>query len=53
VSTDDVNYVTVAKGAGTTAIQAIFRPRFARYVRINQVGMSPSWWSIDELAILP
>jgi hypothetical protein len=53
VSTDGVTYITVAKGTGSNVMQIGFRPRFARFVRINQVGSSTSWWSIDELAVLP
>jgi endo-1,3(4)-beta-glucanase len=53
VSTDDVTYITVAKGTGSNVMQIGFTPRFARFVRINQVGTSASWWSIDELAVLP
>lgn len=53
VSTDDVSYITVAKGAGSPLLQLVFRPRFARYVRINQVGASAAWWSIDEITVTP
>jgi len=53
VSTDDVTYIRVAKGIGTNVLAITFRPRLARFVRIDQVGTSASWWSIDELAILP
>jgi hypothetical protein len=53
VSTDDVNYVTVAKGPGSNLLQIRFLNRLARYIRINQVGTSTSWWSIDELTVLP
>ena len=50
---DDVTYIRVAKGMGTNVLAISFRPRLARFVRIDQVGTSTSWWSIDELAILP
>jgi hypothetical protein len=53
VSTDDVNYITIAKGPGNNLLQIRFLNRLARYIRINQVGTSTSWWSIDELTVLP
>jgi hypothetical protein len=53
VSTDDVSYITVAKGTGSPLLQLVFRPRFARYVRVNQVGASAAWWSIDEITVTP
>ncbi|HXI56486.1 MAG TPA: discoidin domain-containing protein, partial [Polyangia bacterium] len=53
VSTDDQTYVRVAKGIGTNLLQIGFSPRRARFIRINQLGTSSSWWSIDELLVLP
>ena len=53
VSTDDETYIRVAKGTGSNVMAIVFAPRLARYVRIDQTGTSGSWWSIDELTILP
>jgi hypothetical protein len=53
VSTDNQTYVRVAKGVGSNLLQIGFSPRLARFIRINQLGTSSSWWSIDELVVLP
>jgi len=52
VSTDGVNWVNVANGAGTDGTETVidFASQTASYIRITQLGnTSFNWWSIHEL----
>jgi hypothetical protein len=51
VSTDDSKYTVVASGAGQALLPISFMPHKARYLRINQFGMSGSWWSISNITV--
>ena len=57
VSTNNRTFTAVAMGAGSTVTDVGFAQVRARYIRINQTGMTPTptgnWWSIDELRIYP
>jgi hypothetical protein len=53
VSVDDVKYVPIAQGIGSNVMQIRLPPHRARFVRIEDTGASGSWWSIDEIVILP
>jgi F5/8 type C domain len=57
VSTNDTTYTRVAMGAGAATTRIQFTQTSARYLRIKQTGMTAapagSWWSIDELTVLP
>jgi len=50
VSSDGANWTTVAAKQGFGhKIVVSFDPVYAQYVRIQQTGSAPEWWSIAEL----
>jgi hypothetical protein len=51
VSADDKTYVPAASGTGQTSMTIDFPSRDVRYIRINQMGTSASWWSITDIAV--
>jgi hypothetical protein len=51
VSTDDQTYTPVAGGHGQAALVMDFASRDLRYIRVNQTGMSSTWWSISDIAV--
>jgi hypothetical protein len=51
VSTDDTKYTVVASGTGQSSISVSFPAHSARYVRVNQYGVTGSWWSINEMGV--
>ena len=57
VSTDGVSFQTIAMGTGTVVTTILLDETVARYVRIDQTGMTMppdgAWWSIDELRVYP
>ena len=54
LSVDNINYTTIARGAGTPFMQIGFPSHLARYIRILQTGTSATnFWSINELQVLP
>jgi len=51
VSTDDAKYTVVASGTGQVSLAVSFPAHSARYVRVNQYGLTGSWWSINEIGV--
>jgi hypothetical protein len=51
VSIDDAKYTVVASAAGQSSLMVSFPPHSARYVRVNQYGLTGSWWSINEIGV--
>ena len=55
VSSDGINWTIIAEGSGTPGPQTVidFVDQTASYIRIRQLGSSPSnWWSIHELNVI-
>ncbi len=51
LSLDDQKYTAVASEAGQSSLDVSFPQHSARYVRVNQYGVTGSWWSNNEIAI--
>ena len=51
-STDGTTWTTAASGIAYGWKRPIsITPTSARYIRINQTGAAPQWWSIDEVTV--
>ncbi len=53
-STDNSTWTPLATGSGSAPFTAIsFSATMARYIKITETAASVSFWSIDELVVLP